>query len=216
MIASTRRFFARAAGSSEPSGFRFGATGRVSPNASVAIRFAGTPRSASSLATASTRFFDSVRLYAAVPTLSVWPSSLIVRLTARGLFSTWAIRSTACRACGSRSNRSNAKNVLGRVMTTPREVSVISVRPSVAPAPPARPTPWARSSDTSSWLVKGAGAGAAAPPDPVVARLAHPEPRRITIATIQPMRLMCRGSPLRGPLDPRARPGAPSGPTLGR
>ncbi len=45
MVITTRRFFWRPAGSSDPSGFLFGATGLVSPQPRVVIRAAATPSS---------------------------------------------------------------------------------------------------------------------------------------------------------------------------
>src|SRR5271156_2135169 len=78
---STRRFFCRPSGSSEPSVFLFGATGLVSPQPWVVMRDPVIDAFATSqFFTASARFSDNFMLYGWVPLPSVCPSISIGEL----------------------------------------------------------------------------------------------------------------------------------------
>src|SRR2546427_4610960 len=68
MTISTRRFLARPAGSSEPSGLALGAAGRVRPKPRVCSRPRSAPAlAASQSATACARRSDSDWLYTSLP-----------------------------------------------------------------------------------------------------------------------------------------------------
>jgi len=78
---STRRFFCRPSGSSEPSGFLLGATGLVSPQPCVVMRDPAIDALCTNqFFTASARFSDSFMLYGCVPFPSVCPSISIGEL----------------------------------------------------------------------------------------------------------------------------------------
>ena len=70
---STRRFCAR------PCRVSFDATGFDWPYPTAEMRFGETPCSITALRTLSARASDSCRLKALPPTLSVWPSTMILR-----------------------------------------------------------------------------------------------------------------------------------------
>src|SRR6266404_246450 len=62
IVISTRRFFCRPSGSSEPSGFLFGATGLAAPQPRVCIEFAGAPCFENQFLTDTARRSDSFTL----------------------------------------------------------------------------------------------------------------------------------------------------------